>query len=316
MSFTCPADHKHGINTTCYAGHKCRCDNCKAGHRKRMERRRKNIAYGRHEGLVSNKNVANHINVLRASGWSIREIAEQSRVTPHTVNRAALGLAGKIRPESARKILGVHPNRRPDPTLGGQLVDSTGTIRRLQALVAMGYPGAELLRMIGAHEAYVTRMMTYPMVTVTTRDRVRDLYDDLWDTPPVPRDQKHAYQIRRTRKRALSRGWVPPLAWDDDAIDDPTAAPDADSVVVPIASTQPRLSQDVIDAAVYGDQPHMSPAERREVITILNERRWSGRRIADHIGCNVKTVERVRKEFGLPIYLANATHHRDGTLAA
>jgi transcriptional regulator with XRE-family HTH domain len=276
-----------------------------------MERRRKNIAYGRHEGLVSNKNVANHVTVLRASGWTVREIANQARVSHNTVNRAALGTAGKIRAESARRILEVHPNRRPDPTLGGQLVDSTGTRRRLQALVTMGYPGAELLRMIGANEAYVTRMMTFPLVTVTTRDRVRELYDDLWDTPPVPTDQHHAYQIRRARKRALRNGWVPPLAWDDDAIDDPDATPDFDCVVVPIAQSNTRLSQDVVDAAVYGDRPSMTPVERREAVRVLNERRWSARQIADHIGCSARTIDRIRKELDLPIYLVTRDVYRE-----
>jgi hypothetical protein len=75
-----------------------------------------------------------------------------------------------------------------------------------------------------------------------------------------------------------------------------------------------RFDETIINAAMFGERPIMSPRERRHVITILNERRWSGRQIAKHVGCDAKTVERVRAELGLPIYLS--TNPKDGTLAA
>lgn len=40
----CPPDHKHGAKTTCYANHRCRCDDCKAAwadyDRRRPQRQR------------------------------------------------------------------------------------------------------------------------------------------------------------------------------------------------------------------------------------------------------------------------------------
>ena len=37
----CPPEHKHGVNGTCYAHHKCRCEGCVATARAREDKRRK-----------------------------------------------------------------------------------------------------------------------------------------------------------------------------------------------------------------------------------------------------------------------------------
>lgn len=35
MTYVCPADHSHGLNSTCYTNHGCRCAACKEARRVR-----------------------------------------------------------------------------------------------------------------------------------------------------------------------------------------------------------------------------------------------------------------------------------------
>jgi hypothetical protein len=244
----------------------------------------------------------------------VREIAAAAGVSVQTVNRVSLRWGGTVKATSADKILTIHPNRKPERHSPRELVDATGTIRRLQALVYMGYPAAELMRKMDTNPSYAYRMMTHPLVIEATRIKVAELFDDIWNVEPTAHTAEEAHHIRRARIRAREQGWVGPLGWED--IDDPNEEPDRSSVVDIKGPSNNRIDEDAIESSIRGEKPRLSPRERREVITVLNERRWSARQIGDHIGCAARTVDRVRKELGLPIYLSNNTHHRDGTLAA
>ena len=95
---------------------------------------------------------------------------------------------------------------------------SVGISRRLRALVAIGYSSAQLSDMVGIHPSYVSKLMnnTRPRVNADTANRVYSLYDRLCMTPGPS---------QAARDRAHRKGWMPPLAWDDETIDDPEARP-------------------------------------------------------------------------------------------
>jgi hypothetical protein len=97
--------------------------------------------------------------------------------------------------------------------------DVVGTARRLQALVAAGYSQAQIAREMSTHESWVSRLVNEygHNVNAETVARVKALYDRLAMTPG-PSD--------RARRQARARKWAPPLAWDDDEIDNPAAKPD------------------------------------------------------------------------------------------
>jgi hypothetical protein len=98
---------------------------------------------------------------------------------------------------------------------GPLLVDATGTRRRLQALIAIGWPRRALAERLGTRPANILRQRR---VRAGTARRVARVYDQLSMTPgPDP----------RCAEAARRRGWAPPLAWDDDQIDDPRAQPAA-----------------------------------------------------------------------------------------
>lgn len=97
-------------------------------------------------------------------------------------------------------------------------IDSIGTTRRLRALVALGYNQQHLAQATGLGYSTISYLIL-GKVTRTGRARaakVRAVYDRLSMTPGPS---------RAARDRAHRSGWMPPLAWDDDTIDDPAAQP-------------------------------------------------------------------------------------------
>lgn len=90
---------------------------------------------------------------------------------------------------------------------GPLLVDATGTIRRIRALHALGWPAHEIARRgpWTTGEA-VLEIAGRARVQRTTAETVAAIYDDLCMTPgPSP----------WTRAHARRNGWAVPLAWDD-----------------------------------------------------------------------------------------------------
>lgn len=115
---------------------------------------------------------------------------------------------------------------------GGLLVPGTGTRRRLQALMALGWSSHRLDAEMGQRRSYTSRLITADsVINAATATKVAALYDRLCMTPPPPKT------ATRVRNYAAKQGWVPPLAWDDiDTDPEPPAAlytgPDIDPVVV------------------------------------------------------------------------------------
>ena len=105
---------------------------------------------------------------------------------------------------------------------GGQkmLVDATGTRRRVQALVRIGWSLKELADRLGTRFQNVHDLTVRAKVRRATAAKVAALYDEL-SMIPGPSVKSKQYAIRR--------GWPPPLSWDDDpgpgGIDDPAARP-------------------------------------------------------------------------------------------
>lgn len=169
-------------------------------------------------------------------------------------------------------------------------IDATGTRRRMQALAFMGWPTTVLCDLLGTTQAQTHKLLRNERVSIPTAERVRAVYDQVWNVEPPGGARVY------TMNRARSLGWVGPLAWDDDTIDDPDAIPEVDPEV-----GDDRLDAAIVDAAVAGEQPKMSPLERAEAIRRLNALNWSAARIARWIDCSPKTIDRVRKRLELPV---------------
>ena len=101
----------------------------------------------------------------------------------------------------------------------GRFPSSVGVVRRLQALHTVGWSRNQLAQRLGCTRRALDRYSEAINVLAATHERIGALYDELWNvTPTGPR-------VQATKNWAARSGFVPPLAWDDDEIDDPNAQP-------------------------------------------------------------------------------------------
>lgn len=101
------------------------------------------------------------------------------------------------------------------------LVDKTGTDRRIQGLLAIGWRHSDISERLARHlgrRAYSDLILKHPgrSVFAATAAAVAAVYDELSMT---------LGPSQRNRNRARKAGYLPPLSWDDDQLDDPAAAP-------------------------------------------------------------------------------------------
>lgn len=121
-------------------------------------------------------------------------------------------------------------------------VDPTGTRRRLQALLANGWTlnllGARLGISGSAVSQYASPARLF--VEADTARAVDDLYDRLAD-----RRGPSTYNMTRLQRR----GWLVPLWWDEDTIDDPSYQPP----VVEVPRPRDDVDAVIVDRLVDGD---------------------------------------------------------------
>jgi hypothetical protein len=136
------------------------------------------------------------------------------------------------------RCLNAHARRAKDYRtrvyLEGQKMwtDGTGTRRRLRALMALGWSGAELSRRLGRDRTWLDRIAKRDgcQVHIDTARKVAALYEQVSMTVPVGR------VANATRNRAKANGWLPPLAFEN--IDDPDERPDGWQYQAPDRATQ------------------------------------------------------------------------------
>lgn len=168
--------------------------------------------------------VRQHVRELMAAGVSYARIAQAANINTSTINHMLYERAGRPRTkrlnhESARRILAVDVTQVPTG-----LVDATGTRRRLQALMTVGWPAVRLGALLNLHPVYVRQIQRQPKVYATTAHAMAVTYNKLWDKRP----EHHGITqqaANRSRNYGRANGWAPPAAWDDDALDDPNRGP-------------------------------------------------------------------------------------------
>jgi transcriptional regulator with XRE-family HTH domain len=189
-------------------------------------RRSRLIAYGTWQTLVDAEPVRQHIQQLQNAGLGWQRVAALAGVSTGAVSRILYGqpAAGwapskRIQPETATALLAVHADL--DALADSARIDATGARRRIHALMCLGWTQVEQAERIGWTPKNYTRLHHSTLVRAVTARAIRAMYDDLSMT--VAPDSPGATYARGLAKR---RGYAPPLAWDDDTIDDPNAKPD------------------------------------------------------------------------------------------
>ena len=212
----CPPEHKHGATSTCYTLHACRCTPCRQSNTARAAKRRKRIAYGRHQPRLTDATAARkHLLHLRAQGIPAHVVGTAAGVSRGVVQHIAAGTRTQINSPTADRILAV----TADAALATK-VPAIGAHRRLQALTYIGWTNVQIEERMAAGVTMTSWILRHDRITQDLHRRVQEVYDALWNQPPPD-----AYGNRRAAARARTRGWAPPLAWDDDEIDSPDTRP-------------------------------------------------------------------------------------------
>ena len=156
------------------------------------------------------------IETLRAKGWSLRGIAEASGTSVQSLSLVANGKQKNVHRDTETAVLALREEDIFTRSNIDGFVPNIGARRRLQALMAIGYRHSDLSPLVG----FSTGTMNHQVgdwISKTKHDAMKRVYDELWQTPgPAP-----ATSLARVAKA----GYLPPLAWDDDTIDDPNHVP-------------------------------------------------------------------------------------------
>lgn len=219
------ANIQHGTLTG-YTAQACRCGQCTAAQNRYNARRRRLIAYGQWEFLIDAEPTRQHVQHLRAVGLGLKRISAFSGISDGAItrliygdHRRGYGPTKRVHQTTAAALQAVRADL--DTLAGGARIDATGTRRRVQALVCLGWSLKAQAQRAGLDYQYYARIPGIDRVTVRNARAVRAVYDDLsMSTAP------DGIYVARTRRMAARKGYVSPLAWDDDTIDDPAAAPD------------------------------------------------------------------------------------------
>jgi hypothetical protein len=167
---------------------------------------------------------------------------------------------------------------------------AVGTRRRIEALHAAGWSGAQLGARLGLTHQGVWQCRMGPYVYPGTAERVARLYDELWDQPAA------GMHVVKVKNWAARQGFAPPLAWDDDSIDDPAATP-AD----PPPCDQPDdvAVQRIMHGTLRLPAAARSP-ERIEAIRRLAAAGHNNFAIARRVGMSQTAVMKTRQRHGIP----------------
>lgn len=178
-------------------------------------------------------------------------------------------------------------------------VPKVGAVRRVQALMAMGWTRNHITE---AGATSLPRVLSGPgnLITLEKWREIKDVYDQLGMTPgPSPETKGHA----------RSRGYSPPLAWDDSTIDNPHARPHID---VPVAAGTETIDMVAVDRAIArtGAATNLTPAERIEVVRGMAAGGASDPQIGQHLDVVDRTILRTRHRHDIPT-LRRAQPDRD-----
>lgn len=153
-----------------------------------------------------------HYHSLRGAGWSLRSIAAHAGVGTADLYRY---LDGAHLPHVERGLLAIEPNTLATVTnnpAAEPFVPRVGTVRRLRALMRMGWPAHQINArlhdrgIVDKRAAENLLNSSGRWVTRSRHDAVAAVYREL-STTSGPSE--------RTRRRAEKNGYPGPMDWDD-----------------------------------------------------------------------------------------------------
>ena len=218
---------------------------------------------------------ANETNARKAADTLTKTTAQEIRVAPirawyESEDNLNIELSPRVKYDRQRRI---------DKTRGITYKrNATGSRRRLQALMTIGWSLRQIEIQMNYSHGTLTNVMTNQYITRRKEQDVKNIYNTLWNKKPIPVTHAEKVAVSKTINHARKKNYAPPMAWDDDTIDDPTATP----------------------AIRGGDHKSINYLEERlEQVKHLYNLGLPDHVIADRLGISERTIIRDRTKLGL-----------------
>lgn len=196
----------------------CRCDLCAAVRYRYDKAWRLEVSARGHRQVPAGP-TRDRLRAWLDQGWSAVHLAHLLDVDHATITRIVQGSA-RVHRDIAAAAERVAPSAGNAPTPTSP-VPAVGAVRRVEALMALGWTTAHIEAAM-PRRVHVTRFMVSARETGTCMARTWLAVDAAYRQLSGRRGPSV-----RTRNRAATAGYAPPLAWDD--IDDPAAVPETGS---------------------------------------------------------------------------------------
>jgi len=227
--------------------------------------------------------VREHLLHLLEGEATLRGIAEVSGIPLSVVARLARSRQSRVSRRVAAALLAVTTSELTQRSNPSGLVPKVGAVRRIRALHAIGHSASDIAAVSTLTERDVHDVVTQPgrWITQARWEAIARAYGHLSMTPG---------SSSKAREIAAAAGYPPPLAWDEEAIDDADAQPcepDSDGGIDEVA----------VEAVMAGRRPEgLREPERIEAIRRLAEQGWADPDISATLGVTARTVLRLRQK--------------------
>lgn len=244
-------------------------------------------ARGQQTSPMPVERVRERVLALRAAGVSQRALAEAAGCSGTHIREIEQARFATVQRRIALRILAVRidtvlaARHRPDDR-----VPAVGAVRRVGALLALGHTHETITAAGGEgwRSLSVTTNATRGWTYLRLHEAACAAYSALSTTPGTN---------ARARTRALAMGYVPPLCWDDEDLDNPAATPhgaghraghlDLDEFMWLVEGGEPptRAAErcGVSVSAVENAARRADPV-RRDVLDVVGGARWATRSAA------------------------------------
>lgn len=243
--------------------------------------------------LVDAAPVRAHVLWLQASGIGIQRLIDIAPVGEGVLNGLMYKPSKYIQDANARALLAVQPGM--DSLAPGARIPGVGTRRRLQALAAIGWPSSVIAERVDRTRGHIAAIRSAEMVTVRVAKEIAQLYQRMYYVRPQPATTDERIAVTHTLRWSARMLWVPPVAWTEATIDDPTARPSIAEASLLRDGLTVRTEVGSVDMVAVlrratGEDVEIHEWERDAAVLALYRRQWPTYRISQVTGVNPASV--------------------------
>jgi hypothetical protein len=177
--------------------------------------------------------VREHLKKIIGLGYGARIISQETGVPVSVIDKIMYKVNGStqksVRLNNAARLLAFNPTAKREKFDGTitENIDATGSRRRIQALVALGFSYRMLADYTGHNPGYFKDLTAAKRISLQRAADITELYEYLWNKKPLPETTAEKVSVAMAKNAALQKGWLPPMAWDDGGINNPDYDPNA-----------------------------------------------------------------------------------------